>query len=118
MEKHWLMLSKKSSAWQNGCALTRLVSLLTQWSPTPERWNAMVKADPTAYPDVVRLIDAEYKAKNGGKSPIINATSAVSSTGGATSLKDYRDALRRGDQASRDKVLNTSKEQLDEWARA
>jgi hypothetical protein len=37
------MLSKKSSAWQNGCVLTRLVSRLTQWSPAPERRNAMVR---------------------------------------------------------------------------
>lgn len=80
--------------------------------------DKMVKENPKRFTRAVEIMNLAYTKKNGEKSNLVSGDTAVNTGKGATSLKDYREALRRGDQASRDKVVATTQAQIDEWMRA
>jgi hypothetical protein len=86
------------------------------------RFNKMVKADPSFYPDMVRLIAAEHSAKVGaGKAkPLIGGTSLPVAGMGARSAEEYSQllqAMQTGDVNARARIAATSPQSIAAWSK-
>lgn len=69
------------------------------------RFDTMLKSDPTLYPDIIKIIDAEYKAKAGagGTAPIIAGQVPSGNAGIPTTAAELASVNNRalaGDQAA------------------
>lgn len=101
--------------------------LLRDWAksniPAPKlkAWAQLVDSDPANYVDMVRMIAAEYAAKNGDKADLISAESvAAGSAKPAENSKEFSKLFKlhtQGDAAATARINATSQSTIDSWNR-
>ena len=105
--------AEKIAGGKDQLAVLRSWALANIESGRLARLNAQVDSDPGFYPDMVRLLAADYSSKNGNKGPGLSTGSATGSRGGgAQTPEEFAKMVTAQDAEG---ILATPRDRIATW---